>query len=70
VKETGGNLIYGETMSRSDLLSAIMDGLVALESYASATGRSVDYGAIEVETRRTRSGAISVRVLGDLADPS
>ena len=66
MKGTGGNRIHGETMTRTEFLSAVLDELLELETYAERTGRRVDYGAVEVESRRVLSGWISVEVSSDL----
>lgn len=67
MRGTGGNRIHGTTMTRTEFLSAVLDGLLELEDYAKGTGRVVDYGAVGVETTRTRAGNISLEVSGDLA---
>lgn len=65
---TGGNRFIPADAGLLDLRVAIEHGLGDLMAYANRTGRSIDYGALTVETRRIRDGRISVSVTGDLAN--
>ena len=65
---TGGNCFIGPEATRGDLLRTINDQLGDLHEYAEATGRVLDIAEVSVDTKRTKSGRISVRVSADLVD--
>lgn len=53
-------------MTRRDLHTEIDRALEDLARYATVTGRTLDLGAITVDTKRIPDGRISVSVTADL----
>jgi alpha-D-ribose 1-methylphosphonate 5-triphosphate synthase subunit PhnG len=68
VRGTGGNRFIPADATQMDLLRAVIDGLADLKSWADGTGRTLDLGAITVDTKRISNGRISVTVTADLKD--
>jgi hypothetical protein len=62
---TGGNRFYDEPMTASDFLIAVAKQLAELEMYAAPLGKVIDYGALEVTTKRVGE-RISVNLSSDL----
>lgn len=68
MRGTGGNRFIPANATDAELLVAVRDGLRDLRSWALIDGRTLDLGAITVETKRIKSGRISVAVTADLKD--
>ena len=62
---TGGNRFYPEPMTALDFLNAVARQLGELEMYAKPLGKVIDYGALEVTTKRV-GDRISVTLSSDL----
>lgn len=68
---TGGNRFVEADANIIELLLCARDQLQEIETYALETGRHLDLAAVTIDTRRIKSGRISVEVTADLpAEPS
>ena len=71
MRGTGGNRFIGPNPTRRDLLTSINDQLGDLQEWANETGRLLDLAEVTINTKRIKSGNISVSVTADLApDPT
>lgn len=70
MRNTGGNRFIEADSDKTILVAAIQRGINELVDWAAETGRRFDPGAVSVETRRIKSGRISVSVEGDLDSPT
>lgn len=64
-RQTGGNSFLPTEATQADLLAEIVSGIRYLDKYLTDEGRTLDVGAISIETERIKDGRISVTVMGD-----